>query len=497
LHCIFTPLLGGRVIISSILLLIVKDIIVFRGNRNSYKRKTKLPAKSKLLGFNCVICGRDYGSIQFLRHKNKEIKRRRRILSKRNAVEPLLIPKRSALNPVEYSLRNLIITKAEEKLLDKATKDMAQLRRDSWRLLPFSSPLPHSERQKLKAYVANLKARVEARKQQRQVDEEEARRDAEWNVIENVGDVDPRGYSLTKILGRGTVTITEETSDKERGVKGNNIIIKWNPITIIKKYRCSVDPLRHLDFKMDFYAKVLAKYYYVFTKHLFEEKKEILKKAFDIINTYRKQFSNRNWRYTWFEWFWIVRYAQAFSTRRAAKMLLALDGKEGSMSPEHIKDQMHSVLKFWEEFIHYSPYFFNFLKLVHKLIEKDPELKEEYRKSIEQDENDNENYGKMMLQEHLERIQQRQQLHNDGNDNNNNDYYGANNNDFKITKIRPERVRIHHSNPNYQKEIEQFRRGLRKEKPKKKISCTFSPSLLPIDVRIKLHKEGKTPIVQT
>jgi hypothetical protein len=57
-------------------------------------------------------------------------------------------------------------------------------------------------------------------------------------------------------------------------------------------------------------------------------------------------------------------------------MLLALDGKEGSMSPEHIKDQMHSVLKFWEEFIHYSPYFFNFLKLVHKLIEKDPELKE-------------------------------------------------------------------------------------------------------------------------
>jgi hypothetical protein len=134
---------------------------------------------------------------------------------------------------------------------------------------------------------------------------------------------------------------------------------------------------------------------------------------------------------------------------------------------------------------------------VHKLIEKDPELKEEYRKSIEQDENDNENYGKMMLQEHLERIQQRQQLHNDGNDNNNNDYYGANNNDFKITKIRPERVRIHHSNPNYQKEIEQFRIGLRKEKPKKKISCTFSPSLLPIDVRIKLHKEGKIPIVQT
>jgi len=177
-------------------------------------------------------------------------------------------------------------------------------------------------------------------------------------------------------------------------------------------------------------------------------------------------------------------------------MLLSLDGKEGSMSPKHIKDQMQSVIKFWEEFIHYSPYFFNFLKLMHKLIEKDPELKEENRKIIEQDGNDNENYRKIMLEEHFEGIQQKQ-LQNDGNDNNNNDYYGANNNDFKITKIRPERVRIHHSNPNYQKEIEQFRIGLRKEKPKKKISCTFSPSLLPIDVRIKLHKEGKIPIVQT
>jgi hypothetical protein len=476
-----------------------KRYYAFRGNRNSYKRKTKLPAKSKLLGFNCVICGRDYGSIQFLRHKNKEIKRkRRRILSKRNVVEPLLIPKRSTLNPVEYSPRNLIITKDEEKLLDKATKDMTQLRRDSWRLLPFSPPLPISERQKLEAYVACLKARVEARKQRRQVDdEEEARRDSEWNVIENVGDVDPHVYSLTKTLGRGTVTITEKTSDKERGVKGNNVIIRWNPITIIKKYRRSVDLLRHLDFKMDFYAKVLAKYYYIFTKYLFEEKKEILKKAFSVINTYRKQFSNRNWRYTWFEWFWIVRYAQAFSTRRAAKMLLALDGKEGSMSPKHIKDQMQSVIKFWEEFIHYSPYFFNFLKLVHKLIEKDPELKEEYRKILEQDENDNENYRKRMLEEHHERIQQ-QQLHDDSNDNSNDYYKGANNNDdFKVAKVGPERVRIHHSNPNYQKEMEQFRRGLRKEKPKKKISCTFSPSLLPIDIRIKLHKEGKIPIVQT
>lgn len=44
--------------------------------------------------------------------------------------------------------------------------------------------------------------------------------------------------------------------------------------------------------------------------------------------------------------------------------------------------------------------------------------------------------------------------------------------------------------------MEEYNNGLREEKPKKKFSCTFSPSLLPMDIRIKLHKEGKVPIMQ-
>lgn len=43
--------------------------------------------------------------------------------------------------------------------------------------------------------------------------------------------------------------------------------------------------------------------------------------------------------------------------------------------------------------------------------------------------------------------------------------------------------------------MEEYNNGLREEKPKKKFSCTFSPSLLPMDIRIKLHKEGKVPIM--
>jgi hypothetical protein len=101
-----------------------------------------------------------------------------------------------------------------------------------------------------------------------------------------------------------------------------------------------------------------------------------------------------------------------------------------------------------------------------------------------------------MLEEHLNSLQQKL-LENNTSDvnNNNNDYYlGTSNDDFKAVKVRQERIRIYHSNKNYQKEMDEFNNGLRK-KHKKKITCTFSPSLLPMDVRIKLHKEGKVPMI--
>jgi hypothetical protein len=104
-----------------------------------------------------------------------------------------------------------------------------------------------------------------------------------------------------------------------------------------------------------------------------------------------------------------------------------------------------------------------------------------------------------MLREHSKALQQKL-LNGDATDvidKNNNDYFlGTNTDDFKAAKVGPERIRVHHSNKDYQKEMEEFKNGSRKEKPKKKISCTFSPALLPMDVRIKLHKEGKVPIIQ-
>ena len=67
--------------------------------------------------------------------------------------------------------------------------------------------------------------------------------------------------------------------------------------------------------------------------------------------------------------------------------------------------------------------------------------------------------------------------------------------DDRAIKTRPERIRIHHSNPHYQEEPEEYRKGLRKEKPRKKKSCgPFDPSILPMEVRTRLHNENVVPL---
>ena len=76
----------------------------------------------------------------------------------------LQIPKRAELSLVDYSLRNTIISRIEERLLDKATKDLAELRRNGWQFLPFSGPLSKADRITLETYVSRLKSSVVARK---------------------------------------------------------------------------------------------------------------------------------------------------------------------------------------------------------------------------------------------------------------------------------------------------------------------------------------------
>ena len=72
--------------------------------------------------------------------------------------------------------------------------------------------------------------------------------------------------------------------------------------------------------------------------------------------------------------------------------------------------------------------------------------------------------------------------------------------DNGILEVGLERIRVHHSNPNYQKEMQEFEKlskmgqravKSRKKQPRKKTTCIFSPFELPVDKIEKLQAEGK------
>lgn len=430
-----------------------------------------MPRPTNALGFSCPQCGRNYGSIQFLGQKIRKVINRKKSGDDLDSVH---IPKRKKLHPVEYSLRNKIIADMEEKLLERGINDLDSIRLSGRCLLPVL----RAKKQMLEENVAILERRVNARQQQRSTNEVS---DPKWDVLESSLDIPPHIYELTKTLGGNYIVVKK---------MGNKNIVKWNPIKLIKEYRNSIDPIRHLDFNSDFYAIVLARYPSI--KKKFTEMKDTMNKAFEVIDTYRKQFSDRNYQYTYIEWFWIVRYAQVTSARRAIKMLMALDGEEEKLSTKHVKDKMNSVLKFWEKFIQYSPHFFNFLTEMHHLIEKDPELKNEYSKIKQHNDDIDRRYVLRMLDEHFQGLPLNLTDSNDTND-----YFkGLKEDSFKASKLTGPRVRIYHSNSNYKKEMQDYNKKLIKKRPKKKISCTFNPSKLPIDVRVRLHKEGKVPIIE-
>jgi hypothetical protein len=165
------------------------------------------------------------------------------------------------------------------------------------------------------------------------------------------------------------------------------VTVKWNPICMIKMYRRQGDPFRHLHFDTDFYAKVIATYPELMAyarKH-----EEEIGKAFDVINTYRIQFPNHNWRYTLYEWLWIAKYAQKERIGKTRNMLSSLDGQAGRISRKYIKNQIDPVMKFWEDFVRYAPYFFKFLNIMNCVISHDPKLSEENKRRIEQVEKKN------------------------------------------------------------------------------------------------------------
>jgi hypothetical protein len=399
------------------------------------------------------------------------------VLSARNKPFRQQASRRDGLKPVEYALKNGISAKVEESYSNRLARVTAQLRLEGRRFLPYSPPLSESEGQKLEGYSRILQARTEARKKQL---EEEELRNSKWEVVEKIEDIDPRIYKFFKIMGP-MVTIEEENNDT---------VIKWNPIKQIKLYRRLGDPIASLYIPWSFYKKVLRKHPYIITERP-AEYLSLVKKGAKVFNEYRNSLFYQNWKYTLYEWFWIVAYAKSEGIGKALSMLKVLEDKtEGKISRIHIKKMLEHVTRFWEEFQKYCPCLFKFRKLILVCIGDDPELKEKYEKLREQSRREDEDYVKEIRGKHLDDMikqltasqitdKHRMKI----------------NIDDRAIKTRPERIRIHHSNPHYQRELEEYRKGLRKEKPRKKKSCgPFDPSILPVEVRARLHNENIVPL---
>ena len=65
--------------------------------------------------------------------------------------------------------------------------------------------------------------------------------------------------NISVISGVANSNEVQVSKEKEKGEivnnTSNNIVIKWNPITMIRKYRDMGDPFRYICFPMDFMQK--------------------------------------------------------------------------------------------------------------------------------------------------------------------------------------------------------------------------------------------------
>jgi hypothetical protein len=434
-----------------------------------------MPAKSGRLGFNCK-CGNDHGSWRVVnpknQHKNEKNKNDSRRIFGRAEPDRIQIPKRSELKPVEHAWKNNIESKLE---LERLTHRINEIKS----LLSNESLFPEG-RKKLQEEIELFGSKIESEIRKRK---QEDLKNAEWDV-------------------------TEEIVDES----GNKVTRTWNPIKLIREYREVGDLFLHVNPPFDFFFnKVLVKHSYAIREYMHgehkpEERKSRMLKGFELICKYREPFYDKNWRYTWPEWHVIVKYAEAESSRKAAKMLRALDGEEGIMSRRYIERQKKRVSSFFKDFYEYIPYFVDFYIAILYIIENDPELKEEYEKILKEKAISSENYEEKIKQGYINSLSQPRQSSNQIQC-----ITGSNKGDVKlpqnvrmldngILEVGLERIKVDHSNPNYKEETEEFeklskldRERLRGEKkqPRKKTTCIFSPFELPVDKIEKLQAEGK------
>jgi hypothetical protein len=417
-----------------------------------------------------VCGGLEYGAI-VLEPKNPRGKRedKRTIVSKRNSVDRSTRPSRIGLNPVELSLEKKILALAEYTWLDSTSTTLAdpQFYR-KFRCLADSKK--QTVLQGIKNGLAYLERKAELSRKQT---EELERKSSRWEVVEEVEGLDPKEYELTKKLGSHLIEdfrLIENGSGREQKKK----VIVWNPAKEIESYRRNGDPLRQIDFPLDACAIALGlKFTKAELRSIFFDN-DRLKKGFDTVKRYRKQFSDRNWRYTWHEWFWIIRYANFRTPGAASKMLLALDGKEGMISPKHIRNKREAVLRFWTEYFEYSPDFFDFISKALKVTNESDTLRELYNRKALIDANKDTQYITKLAKRHMNEMSLYHENPIDAEAAFQKQVFDEQitlSNDRNLIKLRPDRIRIFHSNQHYKREMKEYKKGLRNEKPRRRIVC--------------------------
>jgi hypothetical protein len=440
----------------------------------SVRNRLANPSRSRRLGFKCEgrCGGLEYGSI-VLESQKPRARRKDRIVSKRNIVDRHRRPSRTGLNPVELSLEKKILTLVEDTWLDSISDTLA----DPQFYRKFRS-LADSRKQRLLQSVKNGLLHLERKAEfNRRHNEELEQKSSRWQVVEEVEQLNSKEYELTKRLGKHVIEDFRLIVD-DSGRKEMKKVIVWNPAKEIERYRQDGDPLRQIDFHLDTCAFALG---LKFTKEelrsIFESDR--LRKGFDIIKDYRKQFSDGNWRYAWREWFWIVRYATFRTPGAASKMLLALDGKDGIITPKHIRDKKEAVLRFWTEYFEYSLDFFAFISKALVLVHESDSFRDQYNTKELIGVNKDQEYIKELAKQHMIEMLSYQEDAIDAGaafQKQLVDEQISLSNDRNLTKKRPDRIRIFHSNQHYKKEMEEYKRGLRNEKPRRRIVCgPFSP----------------------
>ena len=345
--------------------------------------------------------------------------------------------------------------------------------------------------------LENIVAEVGTGLEEKKRIEERQFANLKWEVVQSIEKVEPRIYSIMKKI-HADIVVEELTIEGEK-----KECMKWNPVKEILRHRRLIDPYRHVDFGafLDFCATKMSIRYPTIVIDEFQnpEKYPALKRAINIIGKYMRPFSNKRYRYTWYDWFWISAYCEAEGAGKAISLLRKLDGRDVRLSRKYIKARLQPTFEFWEEFLKYTAYFFKFIKRMLHIIESDVVLKKQFDETLNEGRIENENIVEDMVGQHLERICKLQAKQpridcNTSAQGPNSDNVDGNDN-FRLRRIRPERIRINHYNPDYQKEKIEYENKVRKELPWRRKRCgPFKPSEFPPHALVQLVKEGRLKI---